>query len=66
MHNKVIVVDERYVITGSLNFSSNAEDSNDENVIMIDNPDIARLYMQDFDRIWSLAADPDPAKFPCP
>ncbi len=66
MHNKVIVVDERYVITGSLNFSSNAENSNDENVIIIDNPEIAKLYMQDFDRIWSRAADPEPEKFPCP
>jgi phosphatidylserine/phosphatidylglycerophosphate/cardiolipin synthase-like enzyme len=66
MHNKVIVVDERYVITGSLNFSTNAEESNDENVIIIDNPDIAKLYMQDFGRVWSLANDPEPEKFPCP
>ena len=51
MHNKTIVVDERYVITGSLNYSTNAEDSNDENVIIIDNPDIAKLYMQDFERV---------------
>lgn len=64
MHNKVIVVDERYVVTGSLNFSTNAEESNDENVIIIDNPEIARLYLQDFERIWSIAADP--AAIPCP
>jgi phosphatidylserine/phosphatidylglycerophosphate/cardiolipin synthase-like enzyme len=66
MHNKVIVVDERYVITGSLNFSTNAETSNDENVLIIDNPDIAKLYMQDFERVWTLAADPEPTKFNCP
>lgn len=66
MHNKVIVVDERYVITGSLNFSTNAEESNDENVIIFDNADIAKLYMQDFERIWSLATDPEPDKFACP
>lgn len=66
MHNKVIVVDERYVVTGSLNFSTNAEESNDENVIIIDNPEIARLYMQDFERVWSMAADPDPAAISCP
>ena len=51
MHNKVIVIDERYVITGSLNFSTNAETNNDENVLIIENPDIARLYLQDFDRV---------------
>ena len=66
MHSKVIVVDERYVITGSLNFSTNAEESNDENVIIIDNSDIAKLYMQDFERVWTLATDPEPDKFPCP
>jgi len=65
MHNKVIVVDERFVITGSLNFSTNAETSNDENVIIIDNPDIAKLYMQDFERVWALAADPEPGKITC-
>lgn len=65
MHNKVLVVDERFVVTGSLNFSTNAEESNDENVIIIDNPDIAKLYTQDFDRIWALATDPEPVKFPC-
>jgi len=66
MHNKVIVIDERYVVTGSLNFSTSAEESNDENVIIIDNPDIAKLYMQDFERVWSQGTLPDPAKITCP
>jgi phosphatidylserine/phosphatidylglycerophosphate/cardiolipin synthase-like enzyme len=66
MHNKVIIVDERYVITGSLNFSTSAEEDNDENVIIIDNPEIAQLYLQDFDRVYGQATDPDPAKVTCP
>ncbi len=66
MHNKVIIVDARYVITGSLNFSTSAEEDNDENVIIIDNPDIAQLYMQDFERVYTQATDPDPAKVTCP
>ena len=65
MHNKLVIVDERYVVTGSLNYSTNAETNNDENVLIIDNPDIARLYMQEFERIWNLASDPEPDKFPC-
>ncbi len=65
MHNKVIIVDDRYVVTGSLNFSTSAEESNDENVIIIDNPEIARLYLQDFDKVFSQGADPDPAKVTC-
>ena len=66
MHSKVIIIDERYVITGSLNFSTSAEESNDENVIIIDNPDIARLYLQNFDLVYSQGTAPDPAKITCP
>ncbi|MFN8462027.1 MAG: phospholipase D-like domain-containing protein [Anaerolineales bacterium] len=66
MHDKVIIVDQRYVITGSLNFSTNAEESNDENVIMLDNPEIAQLYLQEFDRIWAQSADPEPGSVTCP
>jgi phosphatidylserine/phosphatidylglycerophosphate/cardiolipin synthase-like enzyme len=65
LHDKLIVVDNRFVITGSFNFSTNATESNDENVIIIDNPDIANLYMQEFGRIWNIATDPEPAAFPC-
>ena len=65
LHHKVIVVDERIVITGSLNFSTNAEENNDENVIIIDNAEIARLYMQEFERVWNLANDPDVNEIAC-
>jgi len=66
MHNKVIIVDDRYVVTGSLNFSTSAEESNDENVMIIDNPEIARLYVQDFDKVFGQGTAPDPAKVKCP
>lgn len=66
MHDKLIIVDNRIVITGSLNYSSSADEANDENVIIVDNPEIAALYLQEFERIWALASDPDPADFPCP
>lgn len=65
LHHKVIVVDEQIVITGSLNFSTNAEENNDENVIIIDNPEIARLYLQEFERVWNLAEDPEVETIAC-
>ncbi len=65
LHHKVVIVDERIVITGSLNFSDNANDSNDENVIIVDNAEIAALYLEEFERVWAIAADPEPEKFPC-
>jgi phosphatidylserine/phosphatidylglycerophosphate/cardiolipin synthase-like enzyme len=65
LHDKLIIVDNHIVISGSFNFSSNATDNNDENVIIVDNAEIANLYMQEFERIWRIATDLDPAKFPC-
>lgn len=65
LHDKIIIIDNHIVISGSFNFSSNAADSNDENMIIIDNPDIAKLYMQEFAKLWSIATDLDPAKFSC-
>jgi phosphatidylserine/phosphatidylglycerophosphate/cardiolipin synthase-like enzyme len=65
LHHKVIIVDERYVITGSLNFSTRAETTNDENVIIIDNADIARLYVEEFERVWAAGRDPNPAALGC-
>ena len=44
MHNKVIVVDDT-VITGSYNFSRNAQ-ANAENILIIDSPALAALYRE--------------------
>jgi phosphatidylserine/phosphatidylglycerophosphate/cardiolipin synthase-like enzyme len=65
LHDKVIIVDKRYVVTGSLNFSTRAETANDENVIIIDNPEIAQLYVEEFERVWAIGKDVDPSKMNC-
>lgn len=65
LHHKYIVVDDHIVITGSLNFSESADDSNDENVVVIDNADIARLYVEEFQRVWDIGHDPDPGDLKC-
>ena len=64
-HHKVFIVDEEIVITGSFNFSNNANKSNDENVIVIINKDIAQLYTQEFDRRWDESKEPNPEKLDC-
>ena len=44
-HNKVILIDGRTVITGSFNFTTNAEKSNAENLLIIhDRPDLYSAY----------------------
>jgi phosphatidylserine/phosphatidylglycerophosphate/cardiolipin synthase-like enzyme len=61
-HHKVIVVDGHIVITGSLNFSANADESNSENTLVIDNGEIAALYLKEFERCWALGKIPGLAK----
>lgn len=51
MHHKVIVVDERLVMTGSYNFSANAEKRNDENLVVLHNPGIARRFVEEFESL---------------
>ena len=64
-HHKVFIIDDEIVITGSLNFSNNANESNDENVVILANTEIAALYLAEFDRRWAEAEDPDPADMNC-
>jgi phosphatidylserine/phosphatidylglycerophosphate/cardiolipin synthase-like enzyme len=64
-HHKVIIIDDETVVTGSLNFSDNADESNDENVVIVTNKDIAGLYLQEFERRWAEANVPDKASLGC-
>jgi len=52
MHHKVIIIDGERVIMGSYNFSRNANRSNDENILIIDNREIASAFMSEFKRLW--------------
>lgn len=64
-HHKVLIIDEQILVTGSLNFSVNANESNDENVIIIHEPNLAAQYLQEFERRWSEATEPDQADMNC-
>lgn len=61
MHHKVIIIDEQTVVMGSFNFSDNADKSNDENILIIHNADIAKAYKAEYDKVLALAKNP-PAK----
>lgn len=55
MHNKVFIIDEKIVVTGSFNFSRNADRINDENLVIIHSPELAARYLAEFEKIYSLA-----------
>lgn len=57
MHNKFMVADGSAVETGSFNYTSSAEKRNAENALVIENePDIARQYQSEFNRLWNESA----------
>jgi phosphatidylserine/phosphatidylglycerophosphate/cardiolipin synthase-like enzyme len=50
-HNKVMVIDREVVITGSYNFTKQAEMQNAENLVILKgHPDIAAAYVRDFQK----------------
>jgi phosphatidylserine/phosphatidylglycerophosphate/cardiolipin synthase-like enzyme len=56
MHHKFMVIDEYIVVTGSYNWSSAAEDRNDENIVVIVDRDVAQRFVQEFERVWQMAS----------
>lgn len=47
-HNKVIILDEKKVITGSFNFTKSADTRNAENVIIVNDKEVASKYLQNW------------------
>ena len=52
MHNKVFIIDNTTVITGSYNPTKNANTKNDENMLVITNKEIALQYREEFERLF--------------
>ena len=55
MHHKVMVIDGEIVVVGSYNFTASAETTNDENILVIYNPEIAAQFLQEFQRVYAVA-----------
>jgi phosphatidylserine/phosphatidylglycerophosphate/cardiolipin synthase-like enzyme len=57
MHHKVLIIDGRIVVTGSYNCSGNAERLNDENTLVIHNPEIASAFLDEFHKLYEAAIE---------
>lgn len=62
MHHKVFVIDGKTTIVGSFNFSQNAENSNDENLLIVDEDAMAASFTQEFERVRAQALNPPSAR----
>ena len=52
-HNKLMLIDEQVVITGSFNFTNAAETRNAENLLILRSADLAQVYKQQWLRHWA-------------
>jgi len=55
MHSKIIILDSVTVVSGSFNWTTSAEKSNDENLIVIRSDKVAAAYTAQFSRIMANA-----------
>lgn len=52
MHSKTMIIDDRYLVLGSMNFSKSGESKNDENLMVIENKEAAIFYKKFFLYLW--------------
>jgi len=52
MHNKFAIIDNRILLTGSYNWTFSANNRNDENLMIIDDPEIISRYQNQFEKLW--------------
>jgi phosphatidylserine/phosphatidylglycerophosphate/cardiolipin synthase-like enzyme len=51
LHHKFAVIDGRYIVTGSFNWTENAERRNRENMVVLDCPSLASDFSAEWDSI---------------
>jgi len=54
VHHKVFIIDKKIVVTGSYNPTKSGDERNDENIVIIHNEFVARQFLEEFDRLWSM------------
>jgi phosphatidylserine/phosphatidylglycerophosphate/cardiolipin synthase-like enzyme len=59
MHHKFAILDDRIVLTGSYNWTTESEQENYENVIVLREPIQVQQYREEFEALWSQAGEND-------
>lgn len=57
LHSKSMIVDDKYLVIGSMNFSYSGNSKNDENLVVIKNSKAALFYRKYFEYLWSRIYD---------
>ena len=62
LHHKFMLIDGKFLITGSYNFTNESEFRNHEAAIFTNNKVLIQSFAAEFDRLWTLAVLPVPAE----
>ena len=57
MHNKFMIVDNLFLVTGSFNWTYQAGKSNQENIIVVDGKFYIDKYLEEFNSLWEQFED---------
>jgi phosphatidylserine/phosphatidylglycerophosphate/cardiolipin synthase-like enzyme len=53
MHHKFAIIDNRLLLTGSYNWTFSANNRNDENLMVIDDPETIEIFQNQFINLWA-------------
>jgi len=53
MHHKFAIIDNRLLLTGSYNWTFSANNRNDENLLIIDDPEMIEIFQNQFVNLWT-------------
>ena len=59
MHNKFAIIDNRLLLTGSYNWTFSANNRNDENLMVIDDPELIEIFQNQFINLWTNKYSPE-------
>ncbi|GAI40960.1 unnamed protein product, partial [marine sediment metagenome] len=62
MHNKFAVIDNCLLLTGSYNWTFSANNRNDENLMVIDDPELIEIFQNQFKNLWTNKYSPERTK----
>jgi len=62
MHNKFAIIDNRLLLTGSYNWTFSANNRNDENLMVIDDPELIEIFQNQFVNLWTNKYSPERTK----
>jgi len=52
MHHKFAIIDNRILLIGSYNWTFSANNRNDENLMVVDDPEIIEIFQNQFEKLW--------------